>query len=253
MNNDYFEEYKLLIQKADAYFDVWQGSTHNKEQDVIQTFYEQTLSYNGYLSTMAFKAKLKSLSVLLAFELEQSYELKGLGLSSGRDLVEELQELEDNFINVNGVLKHKKFILTRPTRSKHIHIEQSHFQEFITIAYDDLKGLNSSFDIHKQFQNLFIGNAEEVDRNIKRVDNALFELGLVDNRGTSLIQDRKKGILWAFIDELIAKKLIKILTEQQYITIMWKYIKGNGKPPIKPHRETYIYKDFKLFVEKYFK
>jgi len=248
----YLLEYRNLIENARAFFEIQHGVTHNKEHDFKQTIVIEHSSYNGYNNIKRFKAKLKSLSILLELDIEQILERQKLSnLHIDDTIIMVLLELESLFNIADNQITHKNFVLEQPNTTR-VNIDQSYFEEYIKIAYESIKNLNLEHVVRGKFEKLFIGHPNEQTDNITRVEKALHDLKIVDKNGASILTIRGKAILWALITFLKIKKIIKEESEEVYINIFWKLIKGNGKAPIKPHRDTNAYERAEKTIIGYF-
>ncbi|MBC8053306.1 MAG: hypothetical protein H7Y13_09590 [Sphingobacteriaceae bacterium] len=234
------EQYKSLIIKAKGEFQIdvvihTIGHRDSNEYEEKQVDL-QTTKFNGYEPLERFKAKLKSLSIILETEYL-------LGDSS---ILSELKPLKDVFSQASNQIQHKAF---EATSNVGYEPTENDFQEYIVEAYNSLTTLIDYLE--NEFLNLFIGNEKKVKDNKMLVDRILVEFKLIDKYGESLLTERGKAIAWVVIDLLIEGNVIKKVPERDLITKFWKYIKGSGNPPIKPHRTSDTYKKTKSKLAKY--
>lgn len=218
------EQYEKLIKNADVHFCIQKGVTRDGGQDIIES-----LTYNGYLNVLDFKAKLTSLSILIRRNIETYYELKEIGLLTleGIDIFNRLTELKYIF---SDTLTHNNFkftssVLLIPNETLELQISQ-----FILVAKENLDTLLK--EPVMTIENILVDI-----NNLKLVDRLLKENGVVDNMGVCMLTERKTSFLWAVIDCLKDKEIINITPHEKIIgQAFWIYIKGKNKLPYPPHR-----------------
>lgn len=251
MNIPVFEEYKTLIGEAEAFFDIQDGVT--KIDGAEYENFDEILTYNGYNTPRRFKAKLKSLSAWLEYEIEQTKIMVEAGLSANSVLLKHLAELEKRFIvNPDNTIYHSKFQLKQTSRTAKIHITQHHYQDFINNAYESIRHLNTSFQIEKEFHNLFIGDYPIRKKRIEIVDTALTDLGIVDAQKQCKLTIRRKAIIGAIIVFLIDKEIIAPISQRDSLRIFWRYLNGLGNPPEKINKASYSFPKAESIVKHYF-
>lgn len=233
------KEYKELINKADAFYEIQIGCTI--DQGESNPVIIETIIYNGYSSPKKFKAKLYSLTSILREEIESYYELKDAGFTLyGDTLFEDIDALKLNFKVSDKKIRHLKYHLQTATGTESRPNIAALFSEFINISYYSLEELLNDNQA-KLLESIF-SRREKRQQDLIFVNNVFKERNIVNDEGKSVLRARKKFLLWTVIDVLREQHIInKNLPEALYMSFFWKYTRGEGKPPEKKHIEAKSY------------
>lgn len=240
---DELEQYKYLISNAKAkiQFDSIVtpiGEKGTDEYDELNGYF-QTTTFNGYHPLERFRAKLKSLSIVIETE----------HFLGDNTILAELIPLKEVFRKTPNQIEHKAF---EAIANANYETSQSEFKEYISESYWSLNTLINH--LQNDVLVLFKGNAGQEMRDKAFVDTMLIDFNIVDWNGESLLRARNKYRLWALMIALKEEGIIdSSLAEAKCIQIIWAYIKGHGDVPIKSSKGTGYddsLKQFKEYISK---
>ena len=102
--------------------------------------------------------------------------------------------------------------------------------------------LSNAITADSQMRKLMAGDANVVNQYMNMLDEILFNLGVVNQLGTSTLDETEaknnRAILWTIIDKYRENGYFKPIYKSQtkYMEVLWKYIKGKEPVPKKRHQ-----------------